>query len=109
MAWGSPYGALVDGFEQLHPIHVRFQQQASGALAVRYEVRHVLAVGDDVVITHIARLVLGIDGEPVEPSHDAARPFSELAMYVLIRRDGQWWLAADQNTPLRPGGAVPAT
>lgn len=29
-------------------------------------------------------------------------------MYVLVRRDGQWWLAAGQNTPIRPGGAVPA-
>lgn len=21
--WGSPYGALIDGYDQLHPIHVR--------------------------------------------------------------------------------------
>jgi hypothetical protein len=66
-------------------------------------------VGDDVVVAHIARLVLDADGEPAAPSHDPVRPFSELAMYVLIRRDGQWWLAAGQNTPMRPGGAVPAT
>jgi hypothetical protein len=26
--------------------------------------------------------------------------FSEMAMYVLIKRDGQWWLAAGQNTPI---------
>ena len=108
VAWGSPFGALVDGYEQLHPIHVRFQQNASGAPSARYEVRHVLAVGDDLVIAHIARLVLDADGEPVEPSHDPDRPFSELAMYVLVRRDGQWWLAAGRNTPMRPGGAVPA-
>ncbi|WP_238981380.1 hypothetical protein [Williamsia herbipolensis] len=26
--------------------------------------------------------------------------FSEMAMYVLVRRDGMWWLAAGQNTPI---------
>ena len=27
---------------------------------------------------------------------------SEMAMYVLVRRDGKWWLAAGLNTPIRP-------
>jgi hypothetical protein len=26
--------------------------------------------------------------------------FSEMAMYVLVERGGQWWLAAGQNTPI---------
>jgi hypothetical protein len=25
-----------------------------------------------------------------------------MALYVLVRRDGTWWLAAGQNTPVRP-------
>lgn len=108
VAWGSPFGALVEGYDRLHPLHAGFQQRASGKPSARYEVRHVLAVGDDLVIAHIARLVLDADGEPVEPSHDPDRPFSELAMYVLVRREGRWWLAAGQNTPMRPGGAVSA-
>jgi uncharacterized protein (TIGR02246 family) len=106
--WGSPYGALVDGYDQLHPIHVRFQQQPRKGPAFRYEVRHILAVREDVVIAHIARLALGPEGKPLPPSSDPDRPFSEMAMYVLVRHDKQWWLAAGQNTPMRPGGAVPA-
>lgn len=105
--WGSPYGALIDGYDQLHPIHVRFQQQPRKGPAFRYQVRRVLAVHEDVVIAHIARLALGPEGEPLPPSSDPDQPFSEMAMYVLVRRDGQWWLAAGQNTPMRPGGAVP--
>jgi hypothetical protein len=26
--------------------------------------------------------------------------FSEMAMYVLVERGGEWWLAAGQNTPV---------
>jgi uncharacterized protein (TIGR02246 family) len=107
--WGSPYGALVEGYDQLHPIHVRFQRAAADRPRFRYQVRHVLAVSSDVVVAHIARLALGPGGEPLAPSAGPSQPFSEMAMYVLVSRDGEWWLAAGQNTPMRPGGAVPAT
>jgi len=40
----------------------------------------------------------------IEPVKTHSEP--ELALYVLARRDGTWWLAAAQNTPIRPGGAV---
>jgi uncharacterized protein (TIGR02246 family) len=109
VVWGSPYGALVDGYDELHPIHVRLQQQGSDGPAFRYQVRHLLAISDDVVVAHIARLALGSDGHPLPPSADPSQPFSEMAMYVLVRRGGKWWLAGGQNTPIRPGGAVPAT
>jgi uncharacterized protein (TIGR02246 family) len=107
--WGSPFGALVSGYDQLHPIHVRFQAESRGGTPFRYEVRHVMRVNDDVVIAHIARLALGPNGEPLPPTDHRDEPFSEMAMYVLVRRNGEWWLAAGQNTPIRPGGAVRAT
>ena len=108
VTWGTPFGALVVGYDQLHPIHVRFQQKPRSGPDFRYSVRHMTAVGEDVVIAHIARLAIGADGSPLPPDSAANRPFSEMAMYVLVRKDGLWWLAAGQNTPMRPGGAVPA-
>jgi uncharacterized protein (TIGR02246 family) len=107
--WGSPYGALVDGYDELHPIHPRFQESAQDKPAFRYEIRHVLAVSHDVIVAHIARVALGLHGETLPPSSELDQPFSEMAMYVLVRRDGHWWLAAGQNTPIRPGSVVTAT
>jgi hypothetical protein len=31
---------------------------------------------------------------------DKDHRFSEMAMYVLVQRGGEWWLAAGQNTPI---------
>jgi uncharacterized protein (TIGR02246 family) len=106
--WGSPFGALVEGYDRLHPLHVRFQEHGGTGPPIRYEVRHVLPVTDDVVVAHVARLVLDPAGEPRPPTDEPGESFSEMAMFVLVRRDGRWWLAAGQNTPIRPGGAVAA-
>ncbi len=108
VAWGSPFGALVLGYDDLHAIHTRFAQQATHGSVFRYEVRHVMPVSEDVVVAHIARLALSDDGSSLQPTDDRDAPFSEMAMFVLVRRDGGWWLAAGQNTPMRPGGAVRA-
>jgi hypothetical protein len=53
-----------------------------------------------VAIAHVRRVALDARGEQI-PIDDAS-VFSEMAMYVLVRRDGNWWLAAGQNTPIRP-------
>jgi hypothetical protein len=65
----------------------------------RYQIVHVSAPAPDVAIAQVRRVALDAYGRPV-PIDDAAA-FSEMALYVLVRRDGQW-LAAGQNTPIRP-------
>ena len=73
--------------------------------ASRYEVAAVLSPAPDVVVTQVRRTALGQDGSPVPPrppGPDGGGTFSELALYVLVRRDGQWWLAAGQNTLVLP-------
>ncbi|HEY7065047.1 MAG TPA: hypothetical protein VII06_26465 [Chloroflexota bacterium] len=106
VAWGSPYGAIVDDYDRLHAIHARLKQQGAGGEASRFEVKRAFAVSADVVIAQVARQALDREGRPIEPSSDTTSAFSELALYVLVRRDGEWWLAAGHNTPIRPGGAA---
>ena len=103
--WGSPFGAVLQGYERLHRIHVRLNAGQRGGPASRYEVAAVLSPAPDVIVTHVRRVALGPDGAPVPPqppASDGSGTFSEMALYVLVRRDGQWWLAAGQNTLVLP-------
>ena len=109
VAWGGPFGTVVHGYEPLHAIPRRLQAAGAGGPASHYEVVSVLAPTADVVLAHVARRTLDADGQPLPPSADDDQPFSEMALYVLVRRDGDWWLAAGQNTPIRPGGAAPSS
>jgi uncharacterized protein (TIGR02246 family) len=103
--WGSPFGMTVEGYESLHAIHQRINTEQRGGPASRYEVATVLSPAPDVIVAQVRRVALDPDGEPVPPRAPGADPaaaFSEMAMYVLVRRDGQWWLAAGQNTVIQP-------
>jgi hypothetical protein len=57
----------------------------------RFEVVQTLNPMPGVVIAQIRRSDL---------TAGSGEGFSEMAMYVLVERDGQWWLAAAQNTPI---------
>jgi len=100
LIWGSPFGATVRGYDDLHAIHVRLKERAVGGPASRYEVVETLAPAPGVAVAHVRRVALDADGNPA-PEGDSTAGFSEMALYVLVRRGGSWWLAAGQNTPIR--------
>jgi PPOX class F420-dependent enzyme/OxyR family protein/uncharacterized protein (TIGR02246 family) len=102
IVWGSPFGATVHGYDELHAIHQRLKKEGRGGPASRYEVVAALAPAPGVAVAQIRRTALGADGQPVAPSNDLTNAFSEMALYVLVRRGGTWWLAAGQNTPMLP-------
>jgi PPOX class F420-dependent enzyme/OxyR family protein/uncharacterized protein (TIGR02246 family) len=102
LLWGSPFGATVHGYEPLHAIHLRLKHQGRGGPASRFELVKVLAPAPGVALAQIRRAALGPDGKPVAPSSAFTGPFSEMVLYVLVRRGGTWWVAAGQNTPIQP-------
>jgi PPOX class F420-dependent enzyme/OxyR family protein/uncharacterized protein (TIGR02246 family) len=100
LIWGSPFGATVTGYEDLHAIHVLLKERGVGGPASRYEIVQTLAPAPGVAVAHVRRVALDADGNPA-PEGDPTAGFSEMALYVLVRRAGTWWLAAGQNTPIR--------
>jgi PPOX class F420-dependent enzyme/OxyR family protein/uncharacterized protein (TIGR02246 family) len=100
IVWGSPYGAIVHGYNDLHAIHTRLHRQPVTGPSSRYETVQVVSPTPDVVVAHVRRVALDSAGHPFEPSAEAGAAFSEMALYVLVRRGGKWWLSAGQNTPI---------
>jgi uncharacterized protein (TIGR02246 family) len=98
LIWGSPFGAIVTGYDDLHAIHERLKERGVGGPESRYEIVHALSPAPGVAVAHVRRVALDAQGNRA-PEGDAG--FSEMALYVLVRRGGGWWLAAGQNTPIR--------
>ena len=112
--WRSPFGAVVEGYDDIHAIHTSmFAAAAEAARAAEasadpadpvtgggstYTVEHVRFPTDDVAIAYVRRTTAAPSGEL---GAGRAEGFDELALLVLARRDGEWWLAAGQHVPDR--------
>lgn len=97
--WGSPFGAVAVGYDQIHAIHAKmFGSVVPVKGASRYVIEHVSQPTPDVTLGYVRR-VSNRPSAAVEPGNPGA--FDELALLVLVQRDGQWWLAAAQHVPDR--------
>lgn len=85
--WGTPKGQVVDGTDQLLPIHRKLMAQAAAPLS-RFELVSWRAPADGVAVAQILRRALDPEA------------FSEVAVYTLVRQHHQWWVTAAQNTPV---------
>lgn len=59
---------------------------------VRYELLDVLFVRPDVALAHKGARAADSSGELVDLDH------AMVALYVLVKQDGRWWVIARQNT-----------
>lgn len=64
---------------------------------VRYEVTDIGFLRPDVAIAHKAARAVTAEGAPIDV--DPAM----IALYVLVKQDGRWWVAARQNTLVPQG------
>jgi uncharacterized protein (TIGR02246 family) len=58
----------------------------------RYELADVTFLRPDVAVAHKRAWATTPDGEPIDVGH------AMIALYVFVREDGRWWVAARQNT-----------
>jgi hypothetical protein len=72
----------------------------TGGASSRYETVRVSAPAPDVAVAQVRRTARNDDGTPVAGTDP--KTFSEMTTFVLVRRNGEWWLAAGQHTPVRP-------
>jgi uncharacterized protein (TIGR02246 family) len=102
--WGSPFGLVVSGYDEIHSIHstmfaaARARQAQGEGGGSHYEIEHARLIADDVAIAYVRRTSLAVRGREQPGRPDA---FDELALFVLVHRDDDWWLAAGLHTPDR--------
>lgn len=101
--WGSPKGQLVTGLEELHIIHQRLKKDNGNSLGYRsrYTVEALEFLTEDIACAHVRRTGLDEDGAAIDPAKVGDQIMQELALYVLVKRNDRWWIAAGQNTPAR--------
>ena len=101
--WGSPYGGTVNGYDHLHAIHQRFAKNTMAKAHSRYTLVNLVFASPEVAVAHVRREATDERGQVIDPTRaEQAHIFHELAMFVLVKRDGAWWIAAGHNTPIRP-------
>lgn len=71
------------------------RQELAGFLKdqfVHYEVADITFLRPDIAIAHKRAREVTATGEPIDIDP------TTIALYILVKRDGRWWVAARQNT-----------
>jgi uncharacterized protein (TIGR02246 family) len=88
----SALGVRLVGLPEIMEVS---EKGLAGPLAgqyARYEVRDVRFVRPDVALVHKEAFAVTADGSPIDLEH------AMNALYVLVKEDGRWLIAARQNT-----------
>ncbi|MFD4404394.1 SgcJ/EcaC family oxidoreductase [Nocardia sp. NPDC058499] len=93
-AAGNAVGAITAGYDALLD---SARRGLAGFLAgehVRYAVTDIVFLRPDIAIAHKTARAVTAHGELID------RDPAMVALYVLVREGGRWWVAARQNTPV---------
>jgi uncharacterized protein (TIGR02246 family) len=97
--WGSPFAAIASGYDQIHAIHKQMFGSVTPVKGIsKYQADHILFVSENVAFAYVRRIAKNPDvgGKETKPGS-----FDELALFVLVKENEQWWLAAAQHVPDR--------
>jgi len=97
--WGSPFAAIASGYEQIHAIHKQmFASVKPVKGAIKYETEHIRFISENVAIAYVRKIV---KKRKVSIEEINSGSFDELALFILAKENGQWWLVAAQHVPDR--------
>ena len=97
--WGSPFAAIAVGYEQIHGIHARmFSSVTAMKGAAKFELEYARFLTDEVAIAYVRRISQLNDSTQ---NKETPGSFDELALFVLVKKNDDWWLAAAQHVPDR--------
>lgn len=97
--WGSPFAAIASGYEQIHSIHKQmFASVTPVKGGAKYEAEHIRFISEQVAIAYVRRIskIQNVSNPEIKPGS-----FDELALFILVKENGQWWLTAAQHVPDR--------
>lgn len=90
--WTTAHGKRLTGRDEIASFTRRVLPGATKEATATYEVAHVLFIRPDVAAVKIRQRPIRPDGAPL-PDQNEGSP-----LYVLSKEDGEWRIAAGQNT-----------
>lgn len=93
--WVTAHGKRLTGRDEIYEFTRKVLPGAMKDSTARYEVVHVTFVRPDVAVVNVRQRPVTHDGEPLEGQPEG-RP-----VYVMVKEEGQWKIAAGQNTQVK--------
>ncbi|MFF5209173.1 SgcJ/EcaC family oxidoreductase [Streptosporangium sp. NPDC000396] len=95
--WTTAHGKRLSGWEEINAFTHKVLPGAMKHSTASYEVVRILFVRPDVAVVNVRQRPVRLDGSPRD-DYPEGRPF-----YVLAKDDGEWKIAAAQNTQVVEG------
>ncbi|KAF0809294.1 hypothetical protein A167_01886 [Alcanivorax sp. S71-1-4] len=92
--WVDPAGVVLEGWYRIFEARKSLFDGPLRELRARYSIEHIRFPAPDAALVHLVQEPLDQRGQPLSGAR-ACR-----SLYVMVRRDGRWWLSAVQNTEL---------
>lgn len=95
--WTTSHGMRMSGWDTISEFTHKVLPGAMKDSMASYEVVRILFIRPDVAAVNVHQQPIDLDGNPL-PDLPEGRP-----LYVLAKQDGEWKIAAAQNTQVKSG------
>ena len=95
--WTTAHGVRLSGWDTISEFTHKVLPGAMTDSTASYDVERILFIRPDVAAVNVRQQPISLDGQPL-PDAPEGRP-----LYVLAKQDGDWRIAAAQNTQVHSG------